>query len=99
MVLGDMGELGAGSEAAHRLAGESARAAGVERLLSVGPLAALAAAAFGRGAQAFATREAALDVLRDLDTAGVTLLAKGSRSMQIDLLVAGLLAAPKVSLC
>jgi hypothetical protein len=37
--------------------------------------------------------------LRCLDTAGVTLLAKGSRSMQIDLLVAGLLAAPKVSLC
>ena len=99
MVLGDMGELGADSAAAHRLAGESARAAGVERLLSVGPLAALAATAFGRGAQAFATREAALEVLRCLDTAGVTLLAKGSRSMQIDLVVAGLLAAPKVSLC
>ncbi len=51
-VLGDMGELGPGAGELHAGIGETARAAGVERLYTLGELARQAAQSFGAGAQA-----------------------------------------------
>ena len=50
LVLGDMAELGEFAEASHYEIGELARAQGIERLFSLGGLAALAGARFGAGA-------------------------------------------------
>jgi UDP-N-acetylmuramoyl-tripeptide--D-alanyl-D-alanine ligase len=50
LVLGDMGELGEYAIEAHAEAGRYARTHGVERLFTVGPLAAHAAQTFGEGA-------------------------------------------------
>ncbi len=58
LVLGDMGEVGAQGPAFHREAGAYARERGIDRLLTTGTLAADAAAAFGAGAEHFATLEA-----------------------------------------
>ena len=52
LVLGDMAELGAHAAASHRELGRQARALGIERLYTFGPLAALAAESFGAGAEA-----------------------------------------------
>ena len=54
LVLGDMGEVGANGPRYHHEIGAYARAAGIDRLLTVGALAAESAAAFGAGAQHFA---------------------------------------------
>ena len=84
LVLGDMKELGAESERFHREAGGAARAAGVERLFTIGDQAQLAAAAFGGEAQHYATRESLTAALRAQGQAGVTVLLKGSRTMLLD---------------
>jgi UDP-N-acetylmuramoyl-tripeptide--D-alanyl-D-alanine ligase len=84
LVLGDFGELGADSSGLHFAMGEAARAAGVDRLYAVGPLAAHAAAGFGNGARHFADQQALLEALRaDLDADDV-LLVKGSRASAMD---------------
>ena len=89
LVLGDMGELGAQREALHAAAGARARATGIERLFALGPLAAVAADAFGGGecfsdAAALGARVAA-ELAPD-----VTVLVKGSRSMRLERVVAAL---------
>ncbi len=99
LVLGDMRELGPEAVAIHREAGRAAREAGIDRLLGIGELAAEAVAAFGANAKAFATREEALHFMTESELSGLTLLVKGSRSMQLDLLVKALMAGPEVSSC
>jgi UDP-N-acetylmuramoyl-tripeptide--D-alanyl-D-alanine ligase len=84
LVLGDMAELGADESRLHRDAGARARAAGIERLLAVGPLSREAVAAFGPGASHFDTHEALIDALRPLLRADVTVLVKGSRCMHME---------------
>ena len=90
LVLGDMGEVGAEGPAFHREVGAFARAAGIDRLLTTGALAAEAAAAFGDGADHFATVDALTRHV--VATAGpeVTVLVKGSRFMQMERVVAAL---------
>jgi UDP-N-acetylmuramoyl-tripeptide--D-alanyl-D-alanine ligase len=84
LVLGDFGELGTESTALHHAMGAAARAAGVDGLYAVGPLAAHAAAGFGDGARHFPDQAALIDALRaDLDTDDV-LLVKGSRASAMD---------------
>jgi len=90
LVLGDMGEVGAGGPAFHREAGDAARAAGIERLFTAGSLASEASAAFGEGAQHFATVDALANTLAQLDRAGTTILVKGSRFMRMERVVARL---------
>jgi len=63
LVLGDMRELGADSEAMHAEAGRRAKGAGIKRLYTLGPLSAAAAAAFGDGARAFETHDALASAL------------------------------------
>ncbi len=93
LVFGDMGELGAAAPAAHREVGELARRAGIERLFGVGPQARAAVDAFGAGGIWCADAPAALVVLETLDGAGATVLIKGSRYMQLERIVEGLVAS------
>ena len=51
LVMGDMGEVGDQGPEFHREIGAYARAAGIERLIACGPLAADAVRAFGEGAE------------------------------------------------
>ncbi len=90
LVFGDMGEVGVKGPGFHREIGEHARAARIDRLLAVGPLAAETAAAFGDGAEHFASADAlAADVVASVPT-GATVLVKGSRVMRMERVVAAL---------
>ena len=96
LVLGDMGELGDQGVAFHREIGEYARAAGIDRLLTTGELAAHAVASFGPGGEHFQDIEtliAATDAKLRSNGAAVTLLVKGSRFMRMERVVAALTAA------
>ena len=96
LVLGDMGELGAGAEGLHGEIGEEARNAGVEQLFTVGELTRFTTQRFGAGARHFATQEELIAVLRAELSATpqqvVTVLVKGSRRMQMERVVAALMA-------
>jgi UDP-N-acetylmuramoyl-tripeptide--D-alanyl-D-alanine ligase len=94
LVLGDMKELGGDAEALHEEAGRNARALGIDRLYSVGPLAQQAAAGFGANARHYASAELLIEALREqlaeTDAAQVALLVKGSRSSRMERVVAAL---------
>jgi UDP-N-acetylmuramoyl-tripeptide--D-alanyl-D-alanine ligase len=87
LVLGDMGELGERAPQLHAQIGEQARAAGIDRLFTLGDLSAHAARAFGAGARHFPRIEDLLAEVEPLLAAGVTLLVKGSRFMQMERVV------------
>lgn len=90
LALGDMAELGEDSLHWHHQAGEWAREAGIECLLTLGPLSQAALAAFGEGGLGFDSHDEMLTWLRAELAGDVTLLVKGSRTAQMDLIVAGL---------
>jgi UDP-N-acetylmuramoyl-tripeptide--D-alanyl-D-alanine ligase len=90
LVLGDMGEVGAQGPAWHHEVGNYARESGIDRLLAAGTQAAEAAAAFGPGAEHFASvAELAARVATEA-APGVTVLVKGSRFMRMERVVAAL---------
>ena len=91
LALGDMAELGDDAVDLHREAGVAARRMGIDRLLSVGSLARHAASAFGDGACHFDDRESLTQALCEELKPGVTVLIKGSRSMEMDVVVRTLL--------
>lgn len=93
LVLGDMAELGEQSEALHHEAGRRAREMGVARLYTLGAMSASANQAFGAGARHFDERSELLRALRDDLNRDVALLVKGSRSMGMESVVAGLTAS------
>ncbi len=90
LVLGDMGEVGTGGPAYHREVGAYARERGIDHLLALGTQAALAAQAFGAGAQHFDTVEALVERARPLAGPDATILVKGSRFMRLERVVAAL---------
>jgi len=92
LVLGDMRELGADAEALHADAGRRARAAGIRRLYTLGPLSQHAAQAYGDGARHFDTHKTLAEALRADLHAGVRCLVKGSRGSAMDKIVTALLA-------
>jgi UDP-N-acetylmuramoyl-tripeptide--D-alanyl-D-alanine ligase len=92
LVLGDMRELGDDAEALHADAGRRAKAAGIRRLYTLGPLSAAAAAAFGEGARPFDSHAALADALGVELRPGVRCLVKGSRGSAMDRIVAILLS-------
>ncbi len=92
LVLGDMAELGADAGRLHAQAGERAARLGIERLFSTGELAAEAARSFGPAAATFADHQELLFALRAELAPDVTVLVKGSRSAQMERIVAGLAA-------
>ena len=85
-------ELGADEEALHADWGARARAAGLRRLYTLGPLSAAAAAAFGEGAHSFQDHASLAAALRADLRAGVRCLVKGSRGSAMDRIVAALLS-------
>jgi UDP-N-acetylmuramoyl-tripeptide--D-alanyl-D-alanine ligase len=91
LVLGDMRELGADAEALHVEAGRRAKAAGIARLFTLGPLSAAAAHSFGGGATHFDSHDALADALRNALNANVRVLVKGSRGSAMDKVVRALL--------
>lgn len=95
LVLGDMAELGAAADDAHRRAGEQARQAGVERLWATGDKSRIAVEAFGNGGEWFADHhELNAALLQALDAAQALpfVLVKGSRSARMDRVVDALTA-------
>ncbi len=87
LVLADMCEVGSQGVSFHEEVGAYARAAGVERLFTLGELAAASARAFGAAARHYPRIEALLaDVEKELGPQ-TTLLVKGSRFMQMERVV------------
>jgi UDP-N-acetylmuramoyl-tripeptide--D-alanyl-D-alanine ligase len=91
LVLGDMRELGADAEALHAEAGRRAKAAGIARLFTLGPLSAAAADSFGAGAAHYASHAELADALHAALTPNVRVLVKGSRGSAMDKVVRALL--------
>jgi len=89
LIVGDMAELGAATDAEHKVLGEQAAKRGVKALYACGEHANLVASAFGEGAIAFETQEALLEQLDKDDLSG-TILVKGSRSARMERVVAAL---------
>jgi len=90
LVLGDMGELGAGAAEMHAEVGRAARERGIERLYALGEHSAQAARAFGAGARHFTRIEDLLAEAGGALAPGVTALVKGSRFMRMERVVAAL---------
>jgi UDP-N-acetylmuramyl pentapeptide synthase len=83
-VLGDMLELGPEERRFHEEVGAHARAGGVDLLLTVGPLAAAMAPAFGGEVHEVATASDAAELLPSLLRQGDTVLVKGSRGVGLE---------------
>lgn len=90
-VVGDMAELGDESEACHRQVGEAAKAAGIDRVLSVGLLSKTISDASGVG-EHFTDKSEAITRLQALiaEHQIITLLVKGSRSAAMEEVVRAL---------
>lgn len=91
VALGDMGELGADAESLHREVGNYAKTSGVQRLYTVGLFARSTAQAFGQDAMVFDTQPPMIRAIESELSADVTLLVKGSRSMQMENVVKSLI--------
>jgi UDP-N-acetylmuramoyl-tripeptide--D-alanyl-D-alanine ligase len=87
LVLGDMGELGANSVDLHCEIGETAKQAGIDRLLCLGELSVNTAQSFGPGAMHFERIEELLAETEQALGPDVTVLVKGSRFMQMERVV------------
>src|SRR5207245_4830227 len=83
-VLGDMLELGPGGPDFHRLLAEHASAAGVELLITVGPLAATMRDAFAGESYSVPDAKTAGELLGRLLRDGDTVLVKGSRGVGLE---------------
>ncbi len=90
LVIGDMGELGEAALEMHRRTGARARAAGIDRLFGVGELSKAAVQAFGENGRHFPNQEALIAALNGMMHPNMTVLVKGSRMMQMERVVAGI---------
>jgi UDP-N-acetylmuramoyl-tripeptide--D-alanyl-D-alanine ligase len=92
LVLGNMAELGEGTEDLHAGIGRQAKAAGLARLWTSGELAAHASRAFGEGGRNFTDQAALIDALRALVRGGVGCLVNVTRASALDKVVRALRA-------
>ena len=87
-VLGDMGELGENTENLHKKIGEKAKAVGINRMFCLGKYSAKACNAFGDNGKSFEKMDELLKTLKEeilkTKTENMTILVKGSRSMQME---------------
>ncbi|GAC1421716.1 MAG: hypothetical protein NVSMB6_23350 [Burkholderiaceae bacterium] len=90
-MLGDMGEVGNDGAAFHSEIGVYARTRGIDRLLTLGVLAAGSAQAFGTGGRHFNAIENLLEAAALAATPTATVLVKGSRFMKMERVVHHLL--------
>ena len=95
LVLGDMLELGADSDAEHAQAGREAAASGVTRLFTYGESAAHATEAFGDGATAFGDHDSLITALRSAlgqrNPSDIVIAFKGSRGARMERCVEALM--------
>lgn len=89
-ILGDMLELGPDERSFHRELGTQASAAGIEILITVGPLAAEAAAGFEGEAHSVADAGEAAALAPELVAPGDAVLVKGSRGVGLEAVVEAL---------
>ncbi|WCB93644.1 UDP-N-acetylmuramoyl-tripeptide--D-alanyl-D-alanine ligase [Baekduia alba] len=89
-VLGDMLELGPDEVRFHEEIGGHARAAGVDLLVTVGPLAAAMGPAFGGEVVAVDAAGEVVDALAPRLNAGDTVLVKASRGVGLEVVAQGL---------
>ena len=93
LILGDMRELGPEEVALHTEAGKHIASTHIDRLITYGTLTEHTSRAFGKEAKHFSSHAELLFALRPLLKKGVTVLIKGSRSMEMDKIVTALLSA------
>lgn len=99
-VVGDMYELGAMCEEGHRQVGRAAVSVGIDLLVTVGDLAAIAAAAAQEAGLSedrilvFKDKALAVEALRKLLEPGDIVLIKGSRGMRMEEITAALQRHP-----
>ena len=91
-VLGDMLELGPTEVAEHEAIGAHAAASGVDVLVTVGPLAAAMAGAFGGEAHVEVDAPAAASLVRELVAPGDRVLVKASRGVRLEAVTEALAA-------
>jgi UDP-N-acetylmuramoyl-tripeptide--D-alanyl-D-alanine ligase len=91
-VLGDMLELGPDEVRFHEEIGAQARVAGVDLLVTVGPLAAAMGPAFGGETIAVGAAADVVDALRPRLAEGDTVLVKASRGVGLEVVAEGLAA-------
>jgi len=89
-IFGAMAELGESARRWHREVGALAKAAGVNRLVLVGPGSDGYAEGFGPGAEHYPDHESATDAVWSQLQKHTTLLVKGSRSAAMERVVEGL---------
>jgi UDP-N-acetylmuramoyl-tripeptide--D-alanyl-D-alanine ligase len=89
-VLGDMLELGPGERRFHEEIGAYARRSGVDVLVTVGPLAAPMAGAFGGVTHAAGTASEAASIVAEVVRPGDAVLVKGSRGVGLEAVVEAL---------
>jgi len=87
LVLGDMKELGENSQKLHAEVGETAALLGINRLYTVGEMAAVTARAFGEDALHFNDKPTLIAALKKELHPGINCLVKGSRSMGMEQVV------------
>ncbi|MBM4227413.1 MAG: UDP-N-acetylmuramoyl-tripeptide--D-alanyl-D-alanine ligase [Gammaproteobacteria bacterium] len=92
LVLGDMGELGPEAAAIHRTMGREARELGVAQVFALGELTRETVEGFGPGARHFTDVTLLTESLSQDLAPDVTVLVKGSRFMQLERVVASLVA-------
>ena len=90
LIFGDMLELGPDAARLHADMGAYARSTGIERLLAVGEYTPHTVAAFGEGAEWFASLDALIAVAQRAITPNVTVLIKGSRGNRLERVAAAL---------
>lgn len=90
-VLGNVGELGPTSAELHKQMGKTLASLGINQLVAVGDMAALAAKAFGANGQVVANQAAAVPLVKAALEAGSAVLVKGSRSAEMEQVVHGVL--------
>ena len=90
LVLGDMRELGTDAKSLHHSAGENIRAAGINYLFTFGDLSENTSLAFGEGAYHFKEQTKLIEALKPYLYNQTTVLVKGSRSMRMENVIAGI---------
>ena len=96
-VLGDMRELGPRAPEYHRELGKQVAAAGVELLVTVGPLAAAMAEPFGGEVRSVPDAAAAAELVPELVQAGDVVLVKGSLAVGLERVCRALTAGGAVT--
>ncbi len=94
LVLGDMGELGAGGPQMHAEVGAAARHFGLDLVLTLGEQSARASEAFGPPGRHFTDVDELVIAARQVLDPKVTVLVKGSRFMRMERVVGQLAATP-----